>query len=142
MRLLTRMGMDSEGLKTIYIANIKRVLAYACPAWYNLLSYTDKTRLERIQSSATQSILPFSNDYKRRLDNLTLPTISTFLHTSCSEHFTKTANDNHHPLNYRINVNTNSTSARRAKIDKYRPAKCRALKRPNTFFELYMRFFN
>ena len=142
MRLLKRMGMDSEGLKTFYVANIKSVVAYACPAWYNLLSDTDKTRLERIQRSATRIILPFSDDYQQRLDNLTLPTISTFLHTSCSEHFTKIANDNHHPLNSRINVNTNRTSARRAKIDKYRPSKCRTTKRQNTFFEFYMRFFN
>ena len=96
----------------------------------------------RESSSATGIILPLSDDYQQRLDNLTLPTISTFLHTSCSEHFTKIANDNHHPLNSRINVNTNRTSARRAKIDKYRPSKCRTTKRQNTFFEFYMRFFN
>ena len=43
----------------------------------------------RESSSATGIILPFSDDYQQRLDNLTLPTISTFLHTSCNEHFTK-----------------------------------------------------
>ena len=73
MRLLKRMGMDSEGLKTFYVANIKSVITYACPAWYNLLSDNDKTRLERIQRSATRIMLPFSDDYEQRLDNLDLP---------------------------------------------------------------------
>ena len=107
MRLLKRMGIDSEGLKTFYVANIKSVITYACPAWYNLLSDNDKTRLERIQRSATRIMLPFSDDYEQRLDNLALPTISAFLHTSCSDHFTKKANDDNHPLNSRIKINTN-----------------------------------
>ena len=123
MRLLKRVSMDSEGLKTLYVATIKSVVAYASrPAWYNLLSDTDKTRLVRIQRFATQIILPFSDDLEQRLDNLTLPTISTFLHNSCNQHFTKIANDNHNPLNTRNFVDTNRTSARRAKIDRYRPS--------------------
>ena len=142
MRLLKRMGMDSDGLRTFYIANIKSIISYACPAWYNLLSDTDKTRLERIQRSATRIVLPFSDNYEQRLDHLALPPITTFLHTTCSEHFTRIADNDHHPLNSRIKINTNRTSARRAKIDKYRPAKCRTTKRQNTFFEFYMRFFN
>ena len=61
-----------EGLNTFYEANMKYVITYACPAWYNLLSDTDKTRLERIQRSATRVTLPFSDDYEQRLDNLVL----------------------------------------------------------------------
>ena len=56
----------------MYVANIKSVITYACPAWYNLLSDADKTRLERIQRSAAQIMLPFSDDYEQRLDNLAL----------------------------------------------------------------------
>ena len=112
MSLLKHMAMGSEALKTFYVANIKSLFAHACPAWYNLLSDTDKTRLERIQRSATRIMLPFSDDYEHRLDNLALPTISTFLHISCSEHFTKIAYDDHHPLNSWIKINTNRRSAR------------------------------
>ena len=63
MRLLKRMGMDRDGLRTFYIANIKSIISYACPVWYNLLSGTDKTRRERIQRSATRIVLPFSDNY-------------------------------------------------------------------------------
>ena len=131
-----------EGLNTFYVANIKSVITYACPAWYNLLSDNDKTRLERIQRSATRIMLPFSDDYEQRLDNLALPTISTFLHTSCSEHFTKIANDDNHPLNSRIKINTNRSSARRAKIDRYRRSKCRTTERQNTFFLILHAIFS
>ena len=68
MRLLKLMGMDSEGLKTFYVANVKSVITYACPAWNNLLSDTDKTRenpalchsdyaaiLKRLRTAAGQS---------------------------------------------------------------------------------------
>ena len=81
------------------------------PHGKNLLSDTDKIRLDRIQRSAAQIMLPFSEGYEHRLDNLALLTISTFLHNSCSEYFTKIADDDHQPLNSRIKVNTN----RRAK---------------------------
>ena len=76
MSLLKHMAMGSEALKTFYVANIKSLFAHACPAWYNLLSDTDKTRLERIQRSATRIMLPFSDDYEQRLDttnNLNFP---------------------------------------------------------------------
>ena len=61
-----------EGLNTFYVANIKSVITYGCPAWNNLLSDTDKTRLVRIQRSAARIMLPFSDDNEKRLDNLAL----------------------------------------------------------------------
>ena len=133
MKLLKSMGMDREGLKTFYTTNIKSVIAYACPVWLNMLSHADKVRLERIQRSATRIILPHIDNYENRMDILALPTILSFLHAHCSNHFNKIAKDSDHPLNSRIIVNSNRTSARKAKIDKYRPAKCRTTKRQNTF---------
>ena len=44
-------------------------------------------------------------------------TVSIVFYNYCHEHFTKIANDDHHPLNIRTNIYTNITSTRRAKID-------------------------
>ena len=88
MRLLKQMGMDSDGLKTFYVANIRSVITYACPAWYNLVPDTDKIILERIQRSATRIVLPFADNYGKRIDDLALPTITTILHTHSIKHFT------------------------------------------------------
>jgi len=134
------MGMDTNGLRTFFIANIKSIISYACLAWYNVLSDTDKTRLERTQRSATRIVLPFSDNYEQRLDHLALPPITTFLHTTCSEHFTKKADDNR-PFNSRIKINTNRKSARRAKIDIiYRLSKCRTTKRHIPFLNFICDF--
>ena len=108
---------SSDGLKSFYVANIKSVIGNACPAWPNLLLDTDKTRLERIQRSATRILVPFSDNYEQRLDNLALPAIKIFQHTSYSEQSTEIADNNHHFMNRRIAINTNSKFTCRAKID-------------------------
>ena len=69
------------------------------------------------------------------MDVLSLPTILSFLHAHCSDHFNKIANDTDHPLNSRIIIKNNRTPAHKAEIDKYRPAKCRTqgLKSTHTY---------
>ena len=58
MRKLKTFGLNNDGLKTFYVSNIRSVMSYAAPAWYTLLSNTNKQRLERLQRSATRIITP------------------------------------------------------------------------------------
>ena len=50
LRQLKVIGMNSEGLKQFYVANIRSILSYASPAWFCMLSQTDKDQLEHIQT--------------------------------------------------------------------------------------------
>ena len=142
MKQLKTMGMNTAGLITFYAANVKPVLSYACPVWFQFISEADKEKLEKVQRYATRMMMPHIEHYDDRLTKLALPYISDFLMSLCSEHFLKISTDNTHPLNNRIRPNTQRKSARKAVIDKYRPSKCRTVKRQNSFFEFYMRFFN
>ena len=66
MRKLKANGLNNEGLRTFYRSNISSLICYAVRAWYTFLSDHNKTRLERLQRSATRII--FSDfDYEARL---------------------------------------------------------------------------
>ena len=48
MRQLRKVGMNQIGLKAFYCTNIRSILTYASPVFYNFLSMTCKWRLERV----------------------------------------------------------------------------------------------
>ena len=56
MRVLKRLGMNSEGFKTYNTANIRSVLTYASPAWASLISDNNMTQLIQIEKSAKKII--------------------------------------------------------------------------------------
>ena len=68
--------------------NTRSIISYAAPAWFSNLSDFDKGRLERIQRSATRTILP-DLSYEGRLSFLVLPTISDFICDISAKHFFK-----------------------------------------------------
>ena len=142
LKQLKCMGMDTNGLKTYYTANVKPVICYAGPAWFNFLTEGDKQLLEKTQRYATRIMLPHIELYNERLDILSIPRIDDSLAAISTEHFIKISNDNNHPLHNRIKFNTQRISARKAKVDKFRPSICRTVKRQKSFFESNMRFFN
>ena len=135
LRQLKVIGMNSEGLKQFYVANIRSILSYASPAWFCMLSQTDKDRLERIQRSATRTIFP-NNEYQDRLSLLHLPTLCDFIFSLGERHFSRIVNDPDHPLFSRLIFNTGRISSRNNTI--FRPAVCRTQKRAKSFFPLYM----
>ena len=85
MRKLKTLGLNSTGLKTFYIANIRSILVYGTPAWYNILTPNSKDYSEKIQKSATRIIFPdFS--YTDRLALLCIPTLNDFIFDLCQRH--------------------------------------------------------
>ena len=62
-----------------------------------MLSNQDRDRLEKIQRSATRTILP-DISYQERLEVLCLPTVYNFIFEIVKTHFTRIADDPEHPL--------------------------------------------
>ena len=135
MRLLKRMGMDNKGLKTFNVANTTSVITYACPAWDNLLSDSEKNKTRK------DSVLCLLY-YAAILCWLATEALrsSTANHYNFPAHLLQWTL---HPLNSRISINKNRKSACWGKRDKYKLSKCKTTKRQNTFWiEFYMQFFN
>ena len=139
LRQLKILGMNSDGLKRYFCANIRSLISYASPAWFFMLSNHDRDRLEKIQRSATRTILPdFS--YEDRLEILCLPTVYNFIFELSKTHFTRIADDPEHPLFSRVIKNFSRTSSRNNTV--FRPKKCRTQKRAKSFFPFFMSYFN
>ena len=62
-----------------------------------MLSNQDRDPLEKIQRSATRTILP-DISYQERLEVLCLPTVYNFIFEIVKTHFTRIADDPEHPL--------------------------------------------
>ena len=139
LRQLKVLGMNENGLKNFYLANIRSILTYASPAWFSLLSDGDKSSLERIQRSATRTIFP-DHSYEDRLTLLNIPTLSDFIFDLSKRHFNKIASDPEHPLFSRVIRNTGRTSSRLNTI--FRPKICKTQKRAKSFFPIMMSHFN
>ena len=142
MRQLKSFGLNSDGLKTFYISNIRSILLYGAPAWHSLLSLSSKEKLESIQRSATRIITP-DMCHKDRLDFLSIPLLNDFIFSSCAKHFERISSNQLHPLFSRINFNNLKRSSRAKSVcSTYRPEISRTQKRSKSFFQYYMRFFN
>jgi hypothetical protein len=139
LRQLKVLGMNREGLKRYYCANIRSLITYASPAWFLMLSDQDRDRLERIQRSASRMILP-DLSYSERLQVLALPTVYDFIFELSKCHFLRIADDPTHPLYNRIPRNFSRVSSRNNTI--FRPKKCRTQKRAKSFFPFFMTYFN
>ena len=137
MRKLKSIGLDSDGLRTFYLSNIRPIICYASPAWFSLIGDTNCERLEQLQRSASKIIMP-DHDYEDRLGMLRIPYLSSFLFDSSYSHFTKILNDESHPLYSRLSFNSNRTSSRAKQV--FRPKRCRTTKRSNSFFNYFMTY--
>ena len=105
-----------------------------------MLSNHDRDRLERIQRSATTTILPdFSNE--DRLEILCLPTVYNFIFEIARTHFTRIADDPEYQLFSRVTKNFSRTSSGNNTI--FRPKNTELKKRAKSFFFLFfMLYFN
>ena len=139
LRQLKILGMNQQGLTRFFCSNVRSLISYAAPAWFPLLSDTDKIRLEKIQRTATRAIIP-DMEYEERLCILQLPYLSDFLMDLSERHFNKIACDSSHPLFDRIIFNNNRMSSRLRTI--YNPKRSRSQKRAKSFFPFFMSKLN
>ena len=77
--------MDSVGLKTFYVSNIRSLLIYGDPTWYTILSDQCKEKLESTQHSAARFIFP-DLAYEDRLEPFVLQTLNNFIYCICKKH--------------------------------------------------------
>ena len=131
MRQLKKLGMSSTGLWNFYCANIRSVLCYGAPAFYQFLSDTTKLKLEHVQDAATRIIFPHAQ-YCDRLDMLDMISLDDFIIRQSTMHFSKVANSCAHPLHDRIIFNNSRRSSRCHTV--FRPKKARTEKMNNSFF--------
>ena len=140
LQQLKILGVNTEGLKKFFTANIRSIITYASPSWFFLLSEGDKNKLKKIQRTASRFILP-ELSYDDRLAILELPSVCDFIITLGERHFNKIASDPQHPLFSRVHFNTCSRiSSRRNTI--FRPVVCRTQKRAKSFFPFFMSYLN
>ena len=139
MKKLGTIGLNVEGLKIFYTSNVRSVITYGAPAWYCFLSDTNKQRLENMQKSCINVMLPEFN-YDEALIALDIPKLNKFLFDISECHFSKILNNVHHPLYDRIIFNHNRLSSRSKYF--FRPARCRTVKRQHSFFNYFMMFHN
>ena len=95
MRQLKRLGMNDDGLKLFYCANIQSVLAYGSQVFYTQLSDSMRAILEKVQEAAIEIILPCL-DYQNRLSVLNMCTLESFIKKLSVNHFLKISGDNKH----------------------------------------------
>ena len=118
MRQLKILGMDANGLRIFYCANVWSILSYTSPAWYYFLSDYNKQRVEHIQKRATKLIFP-DISYDQRLNLLELPTVNSYIFNYSCKMFNKIVNDPTQPLFKRISFNVNRASSRN--LTRFRP---------------------
>ena len=111
MKNLSTIVLYVEGLKTFYISNVRSVITYGAPSWYGFPSDSNKQRLENLQKSCTNVILPKLN-YDEALIALALPKLNKFLFDISDCHFSTVLKNLHHPLNDRIIFNQDRLSSR------------------------------
>ena len=131
LRQLKTLGKNQQGLIRFFCSYVRSLISYADPAWFPLLSDTDKIRLEKIQRTATRAIIP-DMEYEERLCILQLPYLSDFLMDLSERHFNKIACDSSYPLFDRIIFNTDRMSSRLCTI--YIPKRSRSQNRAKSFF--------
>jgi hypothetical protein len=112
MRVLKRQGLNTKGLKTFYITNVRPILTYASAAWFSLCSKQSRAKLEQVQRTATRIILPSEEGYENRLSKLDLCSIETHIRESSQQHFHNILSNPDHPLHKRLTFNKNRTSSR------------------------------
>ena len=86
MRTQKTLGMDSVGLKTFYVSNIRSLLIYGDPTRYTIFSDQCKEKLESTQRSAARFIFP-DLAYEDRLELFVLQTLNNFIFCICKKHF-------------------------------------------------------
>ena len=142
MRQLKSLGLNTSGLKTFYITNVRSIISYGAPAWHSLLSKGNRLALEGIQRSATRIITP-DLEYDQRVLFLSLPMLNDFLNDLSAKHFIKITSNDKHPLFSRIHFNTSRVSSRaKKKSSRYRPETPHTATRSNSFFQFYMSYFD
>ena len=76
--------MNINCLPKYLCANIRSLIIYGAPAWFFILNDCDNKCLERIQRSATRTIL-LELSYEDRLSFLKLPTLYDFVFDSLED---------------------------------------------------------
>jgi hypothetical protein len=141
MRVLKRQGLNTTGLITYYLSNVRSILTYASPAWYLFCSKQSKEMLEKVQRTATRIIFPEIEGYENRLTQLSLPTVNNFITCLSRNHFNTILGNVDHPLHKRLQFNnTTRTSSRKPRT--FRPPLVRTAKRSSSFFIHYMNDFD
>ena len=105
MRVLKRLGRNSEGLKTYYIANIRSVLTYASPVWASLISDNNMTKLIQIEKSAMK-IIDADFSYQETLCKIQLPPLDMVMDQASRKYIMAIYGNKNHPLHKNIELNT------------------------------------
>ncbi len=97
-----RAAMPSDDIRTMYVAKIRPVLEYACPAWHaGLCGYLEKD-IERVQKRAMKIMYP-KLCYEKACEACKLPLLKERREKICMKFF-RSMEDPKHKLNHLIPV--------------------------------------
>ena len=75
MRELKGLGLNAEGLKLYYTANIRSVLTYACPVWGSLITDKDQEIFKQVERRALK-IMNSDIEYSENIQIYDLPPLT------------------------------------------------------------------
>lgn len=136
LRSLKTIGLDKNKLRRVYIACIRPVITYGCPAWCTIITDKNYDMLEKIQKIATKIMLPQEEHYENRLTALNLVPLKQHMLAAARRYFYKIFSNTTHPLNSYIKLNNNRRSSRNPKI--FSPQRCNTEKFKQSFFQHFM----
>ena len=133
MRVLSRLGMNSEGLEIYYISNIRSVLTYTSPAWSNLISDNNMTKLIQIEKSS-KKIITADLSYQETLCKIQLPHLDLVIVQASTKYIMGIYKNKNHPQHKNIKLN----AQRKTRVLSLTcMPKCRTNKLQRTFFYAY-----
>ena len=133
MRVLKRLGMNSKGLKTYYVSNIRSVLTYASQAWASIISDQNMIRLTQIEKTAMK-VINSDIPYNEVLAECELPPLNVYINETARTLIQVIHDNKCHPLNSCISLK----KGRRTRVSSVTDMPvCRTTKLQNTFFYAY-----
>ena len=126
MRELKGLGLNAEGLKLYYTANIRSVLTYACPVWGSLITDKHQEIFKRVERQALK-IMNSDIEYSEAIQIYDLPPVKPFTEQLSRSVMNKIYADTTHPLNNLIKRKTTRHALTQMPI-------CRPEKLQNSFF--------
>ena len=129
---LKRSGLPTEQLRSFYILCIRPIITYASPAWFTLLTQTQKDRIAKLEKIVLKVIKPMEESYADRLASLELLPLDLVIERLSQDHMRKIKSPTH--CLHHLLPPTNSASGRHStRLIDVHNTRARTQLRKNTF---------
>lgn len=134
---LKRSGLPTEQLRIFYILCIRPIITYASPAWFSLLTQTQKDRLTRLEKIVLKIIRPMDDSYADRLSSLEILPIDSVLERLSLDHMRKIKASPTHCLHPLLPPTNSARGRHSTRLKDVHNTRARTVLRKNTFLLSY-----